>query len=499
MILLYRIVVGAFAVLFLIHWIKAWRLSKKLATKESELAATKAEAASIRTRFEAGFAAAQNQLDEHLAAVERESERIRKHYEAEASRISIEAHAALAESATRHEAIKKYEKMLQAEADTARIVEAAIASAQALRHEAEIALEAARRVAVQEKSQAVEKAKEIRFQADALLDRATRDAGRIVEEAHKQAAQIGGDGYTALRDKERLEQAAAAIRNVVEGYGARYLVPTRSVIDDLALSFGHTEAGQSLVAAREQSQRMVEEGQAAACDYAEANRRETAVRFAVAAFNGRVDAILSRTRTDNYGTLEQEIKDAFSLVNLNGAAFRNARILDSYRDARLAELKWSVVAQELREKEREEQRQIKEQMREEEKARRDFERAMKEAQQQEEVIKKALVKAQLEADVATAEQRSKYEHQIAELSAKLVEAEAKNQRAISMAQQTRKGNVYIISNLGSFGEEVFKIGMTRRLEAMLPCLSILTYMRSFQARMRLRWKVLFTVSWKNIG
>lgn len=33
-----------------------------------------------------------------------------------------------------------------------------------------------------------------------------------------------------------------------------------------------------------------------------------------------------------------------------------------------------------------------------------------------------------------------------------------------MAQQTRSGHVYIISNIGSFGENVFKIGMTRRLE-----------------------------------
>lgn len=33
-----------------------------------------------------------------------------------------------------------------------------------------------------------------------------------------------------------------------------------------------------------------------------------------------------------------------------------------------------------------------------------------------------------------------------------------------MAQQTRCGYVYIISNIGSFGEGVFKIGMTRRLD-----------------------------------
>ncbi|WP_210403032.1 GIY-YIG nuclease family protein [Thalassospira sp. MCCC 1A01428] len=35
-----------------------------------------------------------------------------------------------------------------------------------------------------------------------------------------------------------------------------------------------------------------------------------------------------------------------------------------------------------------------------------------------------------------------------------------------MAEQTRKGHVYIISNIGSFGENVYKIGLTRRLDPM---------------------------------
>jgi hypothetical protein len=35
-----------------------------------------------------------------------------------------------------------------------------------------------------------------------------------------------------------------------------------------------------------------------------------------------------------------------------------------------------------------------------------------------------------------------------------------------MAQQTKKGHVYIISNIGSFGENVYKIGLTRRLEPL---------------------------------
>ena len=37
---------------------------------------------------------------------------------------------------------------------------------------------------------------------------------------------------------------------------------------------------------------------------------------------------------------------------------------------------------------------------------------------------------------------------------------------MSMAQLTKQGHVYVISNIGSFGEGIYKIGLTRRLEPM---------------------------------
>ena len=55
---------------------------------------------------------------------------------------------------------------------------------------------------------------------------------------------------------------------------------------------------------------------------------------------------------------------------------------------------------------------------------------------------------------------------MAELEEKLKEAESRGIRALSMAQQTRRGHVYVISNIGSFGEQVFKVGMTRRLDPL---------------------------------
>lgn len=409
---------------------------------------------------------AQKLLDEERAALASEQERLRLHYEVETKKNIVAAEAIVAITMRELEPLRKFGNLHSAEAETHRLLADAIKTATALREDAEDLLTAAKTGATDQRIEATKRAKEMNARADALLDQATRDAARLVADAHKNAEQIAGDAYRALREHEKLEQATVAIRNVINGYGDRYIIPTRSIIDDLAADFGHTEAGQALGAARIQSQRMVEEGHAAECDYAEETRRATAIRFVIDAFNGRVDGILSRTKHDNHGTLEQEIRDAFSLVNLNGKAFRDARILPAYLDSRLSELKWAVVAQELKQKEREEQRRIKEQMREEEKARREYERVVKETEQEEAIIKKALEKAHLEAAHANAQQRAEFEQQVALLNQKLAEAEAKNQRAISMAQQTRKGNVYIISNLGSFGEEVFKIGMTRRLDPM---------------------------------
>jgi T5orf172 domain/Domain of unknown function (DUF4041) len=169
-------------------------------------------------------------------------------------------------------------------------------------------------------------------------------------------------------------------------------------------------------------------------------------------------------RHDNFGTLEQKIKDAFGVVNYNGKAFRNARITPDYLQARVDELRWAVVVQELKLKEREEQRALKERIREEERAQKEFERAMKEAEKEEELLRKAMEKARREIEKASDEQKAKYETQLAELAEKLRVAEEKNQRALSMAQQTKAGHVYVISNVGSFGEHVYKIGLTRRLE-----------------------------------
>ena len=106
--------------------------------------------------------------------------------------------------------------------------------------------------------------------------------------------------------------------------------------------------------------------------------------------------------------------------------------------------------------EREEQARIKAQIREEQKLEREIQR------EQERIAReKAIVEAALATALASA--ADVHSTEIEMLRARLAEAESK-ERAISQAQLTKAGFVYVISNIGSFGDGVFKIGMTRRLE-----------------------------------
>ena len=306
----------------------------------------------------------------------------------------------------------------------------------------------------------------IRREARAYKQRADADAEKTIAEANRQAEEIAGEAIQLRDKKDELKKLITALENKVKGYDDIYVIPTREFIDELAEEYDHKEAGIKLKEARARTKDMIDLGIAATCEYAETKRRNTAISFVLYAFNGLVDAILTRVKHDNFGKLKQEIIDGFMLINHNGAAFRNARITEDYLAARQDELRWAVAVHELRQREREEQRQIKEAMREEERARREYEKAIREAEKEEKMLQTAMEQARQELESANEQQRLALEQQIAELQQKYEEAESRNQRALSMAQQTRRGHVYVISNIGSFGDDVYKIGLTRRLEPM---------------------------------
>ena len=183
------------------------------------------------------------------------------------------------------------------------------------------------------------------------------------------------------------------------------------------------------------------------------------------AFNGECDAALLKVRWDNALKMEERIKKAFEIINKTGETNKSS-ITQEYLDVKIKELRLTYEYQEKIREEKDEQRRIQEEMREEEKAQREIEKAKEEAEEEEVRFQKALEKARAEASKTTGEQLTALNGKISELESQLKAAQEQKARAISRAQLTKSGHIYIISNVGSFGETTFKIGMTRRLEPL---------------------------------
>lgn len=188
------------------------------------------------------------------------------------------------------------------------------------------------------------------------------------------------------------------------------------------------------------------------------------LKILIRAFNSECSAGISKVKYNNINVMEARINKAFEMLNKMAEKTYNSQISKIYLELKLKELYLTHEYHEKKEEEKEEQRMIREQMREEEKSIKEYERVQIEAEKEENRYQKALEKAEKEILEVHGEKLNNLRSQIEKLKLELKKAQENKERAISMAQITKSGYVYIISNIGSFGEEVYKIGMTRRLE-----------------------------------
>ncbi len=189
------------------------------------------------------------------------------------------------------------------------------------------------------------------------------------------------------------------------------------------------------------------------------------IKLILRAFNGECDAAIMKVKYNNVQVMENRIRKTYEDLNKLSET-THCEITSSFLNLKLEELWLTHEYQEKKYQEQEEQRIIREQIREEEKAIRELEKARRQAEEEEHRYQEALEKARKEVELATGKSQEKLLSKIDELEKYLAELEINKQRAISQAQMTKLGHVYIISNIGSFGENVYKIGMTRRLEPM---------------------------------
>ena len=183
------------------------------------------------------------------------------------------------------------------------------------------------------------------------------------------------------------------------------------------------------------------------------------------AFNGECDAALANVNWNNITKMEERVCKSCEAIDKMGDTLKIS-ITPKYLKLRLDELRLANDYEVKKHQEREEQHALREQMRDEQKAQQEIEEAQEEAENEETSYQRLLEKARKEATEATGAQLQRLTEQVAGFEAKLDEARKKKERAKSRAEQTKSGFVYVISNIGTFGEGVYKIGMTRRMEPL---------------------------------
>ena len=175
--------------------------------------------------------------------------------------------------------------------------------------------------------------------------------------------------------------------------------------------------------------------------------------------------------TLRFGTLDAAVSSVHKLIsNCRAivliepdfrAMFRRffAQIESLYLDAVTIEHEYYVQ----RERAREEQRALKEQMRQEAEERKRLEAERKKVEAEESKYLQEIKRITEQMAKAHDSELEALRARLAEVEQMVSKVEERKAEIINL-QNGKAGTVYIISNIGSFGDNVFKVGMTRRLE-----------------------------------
>ncbi len=181
------------------------------------------------------------------------------------------------------------------------------------------------------------------------------------------------------------------------------------------------------------------------------------------AFNSECDDIIAHVRISNKDKSVQRIASSADAISKLGASMQIA-ITTQYKALKIRELNLALDFAQKKEDEKERLKELRAQQREEAKAQKEMQEVRKKLAKEQTHYQTALqvLLTQLEKnpeDIDLLAKKAQLEADITDTEKALADVDYReaNQRA---------GYVYVISNIGAFGENVYKIGMTRRLDPM---------------------------------
>lgn len=190
------------------------------------------------------------------------------------------------------------------------------------------------------------------------------------------------------------------------------------------------------------------------------------IKMILRCFNTDCENAIDRVKYNNIDSMRNRIKKSYETLNkLNEV--NQISIRPSFLELKMSELQVAVEYALKKQDEKEEQKRIRQELREQAKLQKELEEARKNIVKEQQHYSNALTKlnTQLESDLSE-EQRNNLLEKKQEVEEQLQKLQESLENVDYRAANQKAGYVYIISNIGAFGENVYKIGMTRRLEPM---------------------------------
>jgi hypothetical protein len=183
-------------------------------------------------------------------------------------------------------------------------------------------------------------------------------------------------------------------------------------------------------------------------------------------FNNECDYCVDNVKFNNMEVNEKRIEKSFEELNKLGRIMQ-AVITDAYKKLKYEELYLAFEYQQKKQEEKEEQKRIREELREQQKLEQEIRQAREKLAKEKKHFTKAIIELESKLKEAINDsERALVLEKLEEVKGQYAELE-KEEKVIDYREQNAKaGYVYVISNIGSFGENVYKIGMTRRLEPL---------------------------------
>lgn len=185
----------------------------------------------------------------------------------------------------------------------------------------------------------------------------------------------------------------------------------------------------------------------------------------VRGFNVECEAAINKVTYSNINRIEQRIRKSYDQLNKlndpNGVA-----LTGQYLNSKLDELHLAYEYEVKKQDEKDALREQREREREEKQAQKQIQDAQKKLDKELDHYKKAFSELQAKLDSLDGDDRATVQASIDELQQNIDKAEAEKKDLDYRQENATAGYVYVISNIGSFGPDVVKIGVTRRLDPM---------------------------------